>query len=357
MKSGEGVAVETTGLSRRWGDFSIRNVSLSIEPGEYYCVLGPTGAGKTLLLELLAGFNRPDDGIIRFDGKDVTDLPPERRDVGFVYQQFMLFPHLNVFDNIAFGMHIRRIPRDEIKERVFKLAGQLGITGILDRDVTSLSGGEQQRISLARALLLRPQLLLLDEPTSSVDPPMREELMDILRQIHRETGVTVIHVTHNRQEAIALANRVTVMNQGAVAQSGKTDEVFRHPESEFVARFLGSENLYRGSAVVDGELTVISVGSTELYAAGKMTGDVVATIRPEDIILAGKRTTTSARNVLEGRVTELADRGTLVRVTLDCGIPLVVLVTHRSYEDMGLTVGGSVYAYVKAQAIHVIKRR
>jgi len=351
-----GVRVLVERLSRRWGDFDIRDVSLCVEPGEYFCVLGPTGGGKTLLLELLAGFHAPDGGAIRFDGTDVTRLPPEKRGAGFVYQQFMLFPHLGVFDNIAFGLHVRRMPLDEMRRRVEDVAGQVGIEHLLDREVGDLSGGEQQRVSLARALALGPRLLLLDEPTSSVDPPTREGLLGLLRRIHRQTGVTVIHVTHDRQEAIALADRIAVLNEGRLAEVGVTEEVFRRPQSEFVARFLGSENIYRGKARRHGSITEITVGKTKMQALKTAEGDVSVTIRPEDVILAAKRMKTSARNVLKGRIVELADMGALVKVTMDCGLPLVVYVTRQSFKDMGLTVGNEVYAYFKAQGVHVFER-
>jgi len=356
LTSMDGVGVETIRLSRRWGDFIIKDVSLAVEPGEYFCVLGPTGAGKTLLLELLAGFFQPDVGNILFDGKDVTRTPPERRGAGFVYQQYMLFPHLNVFENIAFGLRNRRKQADESRRLVEEIAGRLGISEFLERDVTSLSGGEQQRVSLARALVLHPRLLLLDEPTSSVDPPKRAELVDMLRLMHRELGMTVIHVTHDRQEAIALADRIAIIDAGRIVQTGSTEEVFRHPGSEFVARFLGSENIIRGYARPSGELTVVSAGAAELNASRRVTGDVSVTIRPEDIILSRRRTRTSARNVLKGCVTGLEDMGTLVSVTVDCGIPLVVFVTRQSFEELGLTIGSNAYVYFKAQSVHVFKR-
>jgi molybdate/tungstate transport system ATP-binding protein len=265
----------------------------------------------------------------------------------------MLFPHLNVFDNIAFGLKIRRVSHDEIKHRVEEIAKNLGIEKILDRYVDNLSGGEQQRISLARALLLRPGLLLLDEPTSSLDQQTRESLLDLLRRVHRESGVTVVHITHDRQEAIALANRIAIMDMGRVVQVGATDSVFRQPLTDFVARFLGSENIFRGTAQRRESLTEISVGDVKVIASKPAEGEVSITIRPEDIILVQKRAGTSARNVLSGRIVELAEQGALVRVTLDCGVPLVVFVTRQSFIDMELNVGSRIYAYFKAQSVHV----
>ncbi|MEF8788434.1 MAG: ATP-binding cassette domain-containing protein, partial [Planctomycetota bacterium] len=239
------------GLSRRMGDFALGDIDLRIEEGEFFVLLGPTGAGKSVLLEMVAGFSAPDTGRICIDGRDAARLPPEERNVGVVYQDHMLFPHRSARANIRYGMRMRGVPDGEARRRVEELSEALHIKHLLDRRPGSLSGGEKQRVALARALAPRPRLLLLDEPFSSLDPPVRESLRGELRELHGRLSFTTLMVTHSRAEARALGERVGVMHDGTIEQTGPPEAVFGRPDSRVVARFTGGTNIYEGEAERD----------------------------------------------------------------------------------------------------------
>jgi len=346
--------IKLENLSRDWKEFKIDNVSLDINEGDYFILLGPSGSGKTMLLELIAGMWYPDSGKIYMNNKNVTKLPPENRGVGFVYQNYMLFPHKNVFDNIAFGLHIRKVRKNEIKNQVEEMMNLFGISHLANRLPRTLSGGEQQRTALARALIIQPQVLLMDEPLSALDRVTREELIQEFKRIHKKFNITIIHVTHNFDEALQLANRIAILKQGTVSQVGSIDEVFRHPKDEFVADFVGTENIIKGFAS-DGNdsLTIIDTGNIILESAEKKTGDVHATIRPEDITLSNDKVPTSARNVFKGHITEMYDLGTIIKLNINIGEPLVLVLTRQSFLDLELNIGKQIYVYFKATAVNL----
>lgn len=233
------MSLEVRDLRRRFGSFALRGVSLRLPTGGYGVLLGPSGAGKSLLLQTIAGLHLPEGGAIALCGRDLAGVPAERRGVGFVFQQAALFPHYDVRDNIAYGLRARRVPAAERSRRVDEMVRLLGLEAIAGRPVASLSGGEGQRVAIARALAVRPAVLLLDEPLSLVDANGRRELREVLRRVHRELALTTLHVTHDREEALALSDHCAVMQDGAVAQEGPTAEVFGRPASGEVARFLG----------------------------------------------------------------------------------------------------------------------
>jgi len=235
------VSVALESLQASFGPFSI-DVTLAARPGEYMVILGPSGCGKSLLLGLVAGIHAAQQGRVMLDGRDVTHMPPEQRGVGFVFQKSSLFPHLGVEDNICFGLRVRGTPQKERRSRAAELVRSLGLTLLLERPTAALSGGEAQRVAIARALAPRPSVLLLDEPLSLVDHNARQDLQDELRRIHDETGLTVLHVTHNRDEARALGQRCAVMLGGRIIQAGTLEQVFGQPRCGFVARFLGADD-------------------------------------------------------------------------------------------------------------------
>jgi len=234
------VSLEIRKLGRRFGDFSLTDVHLRLAQGEYGVLLGPSGCGKSLLLETIAGFHRPETGQVIIADRDATGEPPERRDIGFVLQKAALFPHMSVADNIGYGMRVRGTPAPKRKQRVDEMVESLHLSRVVTRPVATLSGGEAQRVAIARALAIRPKLVLLDEPLSLVDHNARLELRDELARIHREFGATTLHVTHSRDEAQALSERLSVMLGGCVVQEDATDQVFAKPRCAFVAEFLGS---------------------------------------------------------------------------------------------------------------------
>jgi len=341
-------------LSHDWKEFKINNINLQVKDSEYFIILGPSGSGKTMLLELIAGMWPLDSGKIYMDNKDITTLLPEKRGIGFVYQNYMLFPHKTVFENIAFGLKVRKVRDEEIKTMVEEMMDLLKISHLADRLPRTLSGGEQQRTALARALIIYPKILLMDEPLSALDRKTRDELMQELKEIHRKFDVTLVHVTHNFDEALMLADRIAIMRNGEISQVGTSTEIFRHPADKFVADFVGAENIIEGTAKKDGKrLTIIDTGNISIYSTEQKQGHVHITVRPEDIILSTQKVETSARNVFKGPIRGIVDTGALIKLTIDVGEPLVVFLTRQSFLDMELNIGKSVWTYFKATAVHV----
>lgn len=347
--------IEIESLSRKWKNFSLDNLSLKIESGEYFVILGPTGAGKTLLLELIAGFHVPDSGRILIDGKEVTYLPPEKHELAFVYQNYSLFPHMNVKKNIEFGMRMKKI---KDPKKVLDTARDLKIAHLLDRNPLTLSGGEQQRVALARALVTNPKILLLDEPLSALDPRTQENARELLSVLHKKNKLTVLHITHDQTEARIMADRIAVIMDGELMQVGTPEEIFEKPVEGRVASFVGFENVLKGRVIsADKGLLRIKTGEVVIDASGDIeVGDqVYAFLRPENIALSKSSTQSSIRNSLQGMVTEVWVLGALVRVKVDCGVPLNVLITRQSAEEMEFSPGVRVYAQFKASSVHVLR--
>jgi len=342
-------------LSITLGEFSVRDVSLEVKPNEFFIILGPTGAGKTILLETIAGLHVPDTGRISLGDREITRCEPRERNIGMVYQDYMLFPHLTVAENIAFGLRQRNVPYDKQRELVNEMSTLLEIGHLAGRYPGSLSGGEQQRVALARALVLRPAILLLDEPMSALDSHTRERMRGELSRIRRLTGTTVIQITHHFDDVFALADRIAIMREGGIVQVGETSEVFLHPADTFVAEFLGIGNIIRGSSARSGNIAKITTAhGPAFFAASDIVGDVVVTLHAEDVILSKAPFDSSARNCLPGTVSEIIPSGSTVRVILDAGFPLTALLTRESCCDLDLEPGNMVYATFKATAVHVI---
>jgi len=325
-------------------------------------LFGPSGCGKTTILRCLAGLARPERGTIRhgdatwFDAAAGVSLPPQRRGVGFLFQEYALFPHLTVAGNVAFGL--ANLPRPERHRRVAELLALLQLTGLEGRYPVQLSGGQQQRVALARALAPRPRLLLLDEPLSALDAPTREQLRRELRQLLAAVGTPAVVVTHDRVEAMALADQVLVLDAGRIRHRGPVHEVFSRPADLAVARIVGVETVEPGHVVrvVDG-LATVAVGRAELVAVAlESTPEVYVCIRAEEVVLQKEAAPTSARNRLPGRVVSLTPEGPLVRVGLDCGFPLAALVTRPACEELHLREGDAVLVLLKAPAIHLLPR-
>jgi len=237
------VRVELKGVLKGWEDFKLTVDHLEARDGEFLTLLGPSGCGKTTTLRIIAGFEKPERGEILFDGKRVNDLPPYERGIGIVFQDYALFPHMTVFKNIAFGLEMKRLPKAEIERRVRWALELVGLEGLENRYPEQLSGGQQQRVALARALVVEPDVLLLDEPLSNLDAKIRERLRGEIKRIQRELGITTVYVTHDQEEAMAVSDRIAVMNVGRVEQVGKPLELYYRPRTEFVARFLGLSNI------------------------------------------------------------------------------------------------------------------
>jgi molybdate/tungstate transport system ATP-binding protein len=343
-------------VSHEWGDFSLENVSFSVNKGEYFVILGPTAAGKTLILETIAGFYIPRRGNIFLNGKNSTHIQPEKRNIGFVYQDYSLFPHMTVKENIAFGLKMRKLPKREVETKVQSIMNSMHISYLKDRFPSTLSGGEQQRVSLARALVIDPDILLLDEPSSALDPRTQESLREELKRIHKVRGTTTIHVTHNQGEALALADRIGVIINGEVIQVGTPHKVFNEPVSEEMAIFVGMENIVKGKIISNEDgVALVEVGNYQIRALSNLTeGKVNVFIRPENIILSKVKLESSARNSILGKINNITQFGATFRIYMDnC---LSALVTRQAIEELGLKIGERVYASFKATAIHLVRR-
>jgi molybdopterin-binding protein len=357
--------IALSAVSARKGRFELADVSFTLDRNEYGVVIGPAGSGKTTLLEVIAGLLAPQRGRVALHGADVQGVPPERRDIGLVYQHAFLFPHLTVRENVAYGA--------ASEAALQEAAERLGVVSLYARDVAGLSGGERQLVALARALARRPRLLLLDEPFSALDPRRRTVVRREVRALHREWGLTTLQVTHDFAEAGMLGDRAILLDGGRVLQAGTPAEVFRRPASPYVAEFLGAENVFAGTARdlgeaspdwVDGEPSVYAHGhrafafeaeGLTLYAVGDFAaGAGHAVIRAEEITVARDQTHDSARNRFAGRVVEVSTLGALTRVTLDVrGTPLVAALTTRSAHELQLAPGLAVVASFKAMAVHL----
>lgn len=344
-------------LYKDWKEFALKDINLEIEQGEYFVILGPTGAGKTMLLETIAGFHIPDSGDVWIGGRDVTNLAPERRRVGFIYQDYSLFPHFTVEENIEFGLKLNKsASSDANKKRTAEIMDWLGVSHLAHRYPTTLSGGEQQKVAIARAVAVEPSLLLLDEPLAALDRRTRDYLRVELKRVKEELDITMVHVTHDQTEAMVLGDRVAVMMNGQILQVGTPFEIFNKPLNEEIADFVGVENILSGT-VRDNKSGVaeieIDTGANIFAVSSYCEGKVKVFIRPEDIILAGCREESSARNCLKGRINEINDMGPLTRVRLDNSI--VVLITKQSRERLGLRIGAEVYVSFKATSVHVVR--
>jgi tungstate transport system ATP-binding protein len=337
---------------------------LDLQRGETLAVIGPNGSGKSTLLLTMALLLPPAQGLITFDGQTVPNSGATldlRRRVAVVFQTPLL-ADTTVQKNVAMGLKFRRMDGDVITTRTSKWMERLGIQHLRNRQARAISGGEAQRVSLARALAIEPDVLLLDEPLASLDAPSRADLLEDLEHILRESGITAVFVTHDRNEALAVGDRIAVLINGSIAQIGTPDEVFNEPASEDVAGFVGVETIAHGTVERRFEgMNVVHVGGTDVQIIGDYNvGDkVVLFVRPEDVVLSlrdGSTITSSMRNNLPGVVSRLSPLGSQYRVIIDCGFPVVSLITKHSKQDLQLEPGTPVVASFKASAVHAIQR-
>ena len=348
--------IRLTDVKVRAGAFHLGPISLHASPGSYTVLIGPTGSGKTTLLEAIAGLLPVEDGVLELGGQDARAMPPESRALGFAYQDSALFPHLSVGDNVRYGVR----PADRgAGERIAALAHGFSLGPLLDRTPATLSAGERQRAALARALAPRPRALLLDEPFAAVDPAQRRELRRELQRWVARDGITVLHVSHDFEEAIHLGDRVAVLLDGRVVQSGSPEEVFRRPATAAVARFLGIGNVLRGTVRATGPAEggrfpgEFVSGSLVLAVVAEREGECHAVIRPEDIIVAAEPLP-ATRNQLAGNVTRLERSGPVTYIYAEAGQPLVAVVTGPHAESLGLGAGARVALAIKATAISLV---
>ena len=326
----DAIAVHVDGVSKRFAHrvkgevYAARDVRLAVAPGEFLTLLGPSGCGKTTTLRMIAGFETPDEGRIRFGDQDVTSLPANQRNIGFVFQNYALFPHLSVAQNVAYGLEVRGLSAAETGERVAEVLALVGLAGYEHQFSSQLSGGEQQRVALARAIVIRPRVLLFDEPLSNLDAKLRVQMRTEIRDLQKRLAITTIYVTHDQEEAMAVSDRIAVMNQGSVVQEGTAEDLYHRPGSEFVATFVGRVNLVPGRVTeLDGSVaTVEALGSALRARAARGTvalgRPVKLVLRPEAIELVP-----SAGAPLQATIKSRMYLGEKIEYVLSCaGVPL-----------------------------------
>ena len=347
--------INVTDLTYNVGDFQLDNISLEIADGEYFVLLGKPGSGKSVFLECICGLNRISSGKIEIAGADVTFAEPRDRGIGYVPQDYALFPTKLVRDNIIFGLHVRAIPRAEIENRLDSIVEFLNINYLLDRSIHGLSGGEQQKVALARALIVQPEVLLLDEPVSALDEAMRETVCMELKHIQQETGTTMIHVCHSFEETRIVADRVGILRSGQLAQVGTPDEVFNHPADTDIASFLRVGNILKGYAEISGEHTHITIGDTALIA-GKIAlespGEVEFALSAINISVSLDPPNNGFENILTGSVVNAFPRGLVMHTVAEIGPHLTLIALAPPPIDK-IAPGVRVYLSFPASAIHI----
>ena len=343
-------------LSINLGEFHLKGISFELDKADYLTIIGPTGAGKTILLESIIGFWKPDSGRIFLEQEDITQELPERRRIGIVYQDYALLPHFTVFKNIAYGL--RKMQKDNIKDKIVDIASSLGIDHLLQRKPTTLSGGEQQRVALARALIVEPRLLLMDEPLSALDPKTRRETRILLKRAIQKRGTTVIHITHDMKDVWALANKVAVFREGSMLQFGELNEVFRRPKSEFIADFVGATVLNGRVKESNDGVSVVEIDGFQLLSLdhAQPGTQVKIAIRPEDIIVTKTfPRQISAQNILEARLDEIVREGnTCILKLVFHHTCLDVLVANNAVDRLELQCGDAVYAIIKGAHVRIV---
>lgn len=343
------VIIRLQNVSKAFGGKQVLdNISLDIKKGEFVTLLGPSGCGKTTTLRLISGFTTPDSGTVYMDGKDISGIPPYKRPLNTVFQRYALFPHLDVYDNIAFGLKLAKVPEKEIEQKVRKVLKMVSMTDYEDRDVESLSGGQQQRVAIARALVNQPKVLLLDEPLSALDHKMRQDMQIELKEMHQKLGITFIYVTHDQEEALTLSDTIVVMNEGKIQQIGTPADIYNEPVNSFVADFIGESNILNGTMIEDRKVNFIG-HDFECVDEGFGTNNPVdVVIRPEDIYLLPHKENAQ----FSGKVTSCTFKGVHYEmfVDTDCGYELMIQ-DYNAFEP-----GSEVGMIIKPADIQVMRK-
>ena len=339
--------IELKNISKAFdGEVVLDNMSLDIHDNEFITLLGPSGCGKTTTLRIIGGFEHPDEGDVFFMGERINDVPPHKRHVNTVFQRYALFPHLNVFDNVAFGLKERKVPKDEIKEKVDKMLKMVMLSGFADRRVTSLSGGQQQRVAIARALVNEPKILLLDEPLGALDLKLRKDMQQELKKIQKNTGITFIFVTHDQEEALSMSDTIVVMAEGKIQQIGSPTDIYNEPVNAFVADFIGESNIIDGVMLADYRVR-FGGHVFECLDTGFETNEPVdVVIRPEDVDIVP-----AEKGMICGTVTSVTFMGVHNEAIVDVGGFKWMIQTTDPVEEnahIGITL--------EPDAIHIMKK-
>jgi iron(III) transport system ATP-binding protein len=333
-------------VTKRFGRdvVAVDDVSLDVTPGSLVTLLGPSGCGKTTTLRMIAGLERVTSGRITIAGEDVTRLPANLRDVTMVFQSYALFPHMNVLENVAYGLQVARRPRDEVRRRALEALELVGLTGLEQRATNALSGGQQQRVALARALVMQPKVLLFDEPLSNLDAKLRRRVREEIRELQRRLGITSVYVTHDQEEALAISDVIVVMNDGKIEQRGSPATLYRQPETRFVASFIGSASFLEGD--YDGEAVIVS-GHRFAHRQDIAPGPVTVMVRPEAVTLA--------ESGLAARVVSAAYLGSVTEFTLETPAG-EVFASIPGEGEMRLARGDSAHLTFKPAGVHLLRR-
>jgi ABC-type Fe3+/spermidine/putrescine transport system ATPase subunit len=342
-------------INRRLGDFALSDINLEVSDGQYYVLLGRSGSGKTQLLELIAGLEHPDSGTIMLDDTDITKQRIQERKVGIVFQDYAVFPHMTVFGNIAYPLRARKVNKKSIAERVEKVAISMNISHLLARSTQKLSGGELQRVALARTLITSPRLLLLDEPLSSLDTSLKDDLKSLLRNLNI-AGQTIIHVTHDYGDAISLAKRVGVIHNGRIIQEGSVDEVFKNPSNRFVARYAGIRNFFRVDiSGENGSLIGVTEHNIRFKLIGVVSGrDNLLLIKNDSIVLSNELPSNKDLNIFKGKIMEIIPSEFGKEVIIDAGELFYANALASEMENLRLREGNEVWMSFSGKDIVVI---
>jgi ABC-type Fe3+/spermidine/putrescine transport system ATPase subunit len=344
-------------ISKKLGAFLLSSISLSVNRGEYFIILGPSGAGKSILLEIIAGLVQPDDGKLTLNSKDITTSPIQLRNIGLVFQDFAIFPHLNVRNNIAYPLKGKGLSGSALNREVLSLAKKFGVSHLLKQNASTLSGGEQQRVALARTLALKPDVLLLDEPLSALDSERRVELRSLLRGLNRD-GQTIIHVTHDYEEAIALGHRVAIMSGGKLEQVGTPEQIFNKPASTFIANLVGVKNFFLASLTESNEVNLMKAHLASgliFYVYADACGSGYITFPDNSVTLSLTPPQSSALNSFSGEIVDMYPQRYGYEIVVNIKVKIFVNVTHESVLKLNLKIGSRVWISLKASNIQFIR--
>ncbi|MDD3876610.1 MAG: ATP-binding cassette domain-containing protein [Bacteroidales bacterium] len=351
--------LKLNGIEKKFPGFSLKNICLEVNKGDYFVILGKSGAGKSLLLEIIAGVTKQDAGKIFFGDEDISCKKIQDRKFVLVYQNLALFPHLNVYNNIAFSLKCNNVQSNTFNNRILEVAQTLSITDLLGRSIEALSGGEAQRVALARALVIKPDILLLDEPLASIDVEMKTELQKLLKKINN-SGQTIIHVTHNFDEALALSNRIAVIDKGTILQMGETDDVFQNPQNSFIANLSGVKNFIKAKLIDIPEDSSLKIAVPEKsnieikILTDICSGNGFLAFNAKDVFLSENPTETTAVNNFLGVITDINKTQLGYEISVDIGIPVIISVSRLSFQKLGLCLDKKVWASFKASAPYFI---